>query len=144
MEKFTDDYLLYLLAQASAAVSASFHDRLEQRGVAVSTWRILASLHPDAALTISELAQSCMTKQPTMTRMVDRLVSEDLVTRTTGDGDRRRVLVKLTPKGRVRAAALVAEAQRNEDTALASYSKAERAALKSTLRDLRARAERRS
>lgn len=136
MTKFTDDYLLYLLAQASASVSASFHAALAQQGVAVSTWRILASLYPDDAMTISELAASCMAKQPTMTRMVDRLVAEGLVIRTPAGGDRRRVHVHLTDDGRRRAAALVADAKRNEAEALASYSEAERAALKATLRDL--------
>lgn len=139
MAKFTDDYLLYLLAQASAAVSASFHDALARRGVAVSTWRILASLYPDDMLTISELAASCMTKQPTMTRMVDRLAAEGLVRRISAEDDRRRVRVMLTETGRAQAAALVTEARQDEEEALAAYSNPERAALKETLRRLRTR-----
>ena len=137
MTKFTDDYLLYLLAQASAAVSASFHATLAKQGVAVSTWRILASLYPDEQLSVSALAESCMTKQPTMTRMIDRLSAEGLVSRTTANDDRRRVRVSLTLEGQAKAAKLVKAARRDETTALARYSDREQAALKDTLRTLR-------
>ena len=141
MAKFTDDYLLYLLAQASAAISASFHATLAQQGVAVSTWRILASLYPDEALTVSELAHSCMAKQPTMTRMIDRLAADDLVKRIAARDDRRRVRVTLTDAGRTMAAELVDAARTDEARALASYSKQEQAALKATLRALTQSAE---
>jgi hypothetical protein len=43
--RFVDDYLLYLLARASHAASAGFHARLKARGVAVSVWRVVATLH---------------------------------------------------------------------------------------------------
>lgn len=141
MAKFTDDYLLYLLAQASAAVSASFHETLAQQGVAVSTWRILASLYPREDMTISDLAASCMTKQPTMTRMVDRLCAEDLVRRLPATGDRRRVHVTLTAAGQAIAAQLVRAAKADEAAALSGYSEAERETLKQTLRTLRHHAE---
>lgn len=137
MAKFTDDYLLYLLAQASAAVSTSFHAALAKQGVPVSTWRILASLYPDQHLSVSALAESCMTKQPTMTRMIDRLSAEGLVARATADDDRRRVRVSLTAMGRAKAAKLVKAARLDEATALASYSDQEQAALKDALRTLR-------
>ncbi|MGB0411466.1 MAG: MarR family winged helix-turn-helix transcriptional regulator [Pikeienuella sp.] len=136
MAKFTDDYLLFLLAQASAAASASFHNSLAQQGVAVSTWRILASLYPDDAMTISELAHSCMAKQPTMTRMIDRLAAEGIVVRVPAKTDKRRVLVRLTDAGREKAATLVAAAKIDESEALAGYTAEERATLKATLRRL--------
>lgn len=135
MTAFTDDYLLFLMAQASDAVSASFHAELATRGVAVSTWRILASLEGRAGLTVGELAERCLTKQPTMTRMLDRLTAEGLVTRAQG-ADRRRVTVRLTPEGARQARALIARARAHEAEVLAGYDGDEVAALKSALRDL--------
>ncbi|MEM8753563.1 MAG: MarR family transcriptional regulator [Pseudomonadota bacterium] len=137
MTRFTDDYLLALMAQASSAISADFHRWLAEERVTVATWRALASLYPDQALTVGELSASCLAKQPTMTRRIDRLAAEGLVERIAGDGDRRRVLVRLTAVGRARAATLVAEAQAHERRLLATYSPAEAAALKTLLRGLR-------
>ena len=119
--KFTDDYLLYLMAQASAAISAEFHGWLEREGVAVGDWRILASLHPDAVMTISELAASCMSKQPTMSRMIDRLAERGLVEREAFGADRRRVGVRLTGAGAALAARLVREARAHEARVLARF-----------------------
>ena len=69
MNRFVDRYLLYLMAQASHRISAEFHNRLTAEGVAVPTWRILASLYPDATLSVGQLARACLTKQSTMTRL---------------------------------------------------------------------------
>ncbi len=131
--RFTDDYLLYLMARASAALSDEFHAWLASRGVPVSTWRILASLHPDAALTIGELADRCLAKQPTMTRMVDRLARKGLVAREEDSEDRRRARVRLTEAGRAFAAPLVAEARAHEARVLPEERAA---ALKAALRAL--------
>lgn len=138
MAAFTDDYLLALIAQASHRLSAEFHGWLAAEGVSVATWRVLASLHPDRALSVGELSASCLAKQPTMTRRLDRLVEEGLVTRAAGaDADRRRVAIRLTEAGRAEAARLTAAARDHEARALAGQDAAETAALKSLLRRLR-------
>mgnify|MGYP001120958451 CR=1 FL=1 len=137
---FTDDYLLYLLAQASAAASHQFHAELAARNIAVSTWRILASLYPDRALSIGELASECIFVQPTLTRMVDRLEASGEVMRSSGGDDRRRVQVRLTASGQALAAQLVAEAKAHERRICGSYSSREIEILKDTLKNLRQRA----
>ncbi|PRX37324.1 DNA-binding transcriptional regulator, MarR family [Meinhardsimonia xiamenensis] len=136
MARFTDDYLLYLLAQASHRASAEFHARLAGQGVAVSTWRILATLYPDSPATIGELARSCLAKQPTMTRQVARLEAQGLVKRRMAEGDRRRVVVRLTEKGRNMAAGLAAQARAHEMRLLAGLGEEAAARLKETLRGL--------
>lgn len=141
MTRFTDDYLLALMAQASAAISAEFHGWLEDQGVSVATWRALASLHPDQELTVGELSASCIAKQPTMTRRIDRLAAAGLVIRVAGAGDRRQVRVRLTPAGRAEAARLVEAARAHEARLLADYRADEAAALKALLRALRDRAD---
>lgn len=133
---FTDDYLLYLLAQASAAASDVFHAELRRDGLQVSTWRILASLYPDAQLNVGALARKCLLKQPTLTRALDRMVKADLVRRVHSETDRRGVLVELTSKGRDIAAKGVEKAYRHEKRVLANYSNAEIADLKQKLQHL--------
>ena len=112
-QRFTDTYLLYLLAQASSKASAEFHNSLSKNSISVSTWRILATLYPDAPATVGELAQICMIKQPTMTRQLDRLVSDGLIARHEGQ-DRRRVVIKLTPAGKKIAHRLTETAKAHE------------------------------
>lgn len=136
MTRFTDDYLLFLLAQASHRASAGFHARLASEGIPVATWRILATLFPDAPAGIGALAQSCLTKQPTMTRRIDRLETQGLVTRSHEGGDRRRVTVRLTAKGRALAARLTAMAKAHEAQVLAGFDTAGVARLKKALNGL--------
>ncbi len=133
---FTEDYLLFLLAQASAAASAAFHAELARQGISVSTWRILASLYPDQQLKVGVLARKCLLKQPTLTRALDRLALDGLVRRTHATDDRRGVLVSLTERGRERAAPLVARAHAHERAILRPYSEPAAAELKRRLRQL--------
>lgn len=136
MARFIDDYTLYLLAQASAAASAGFHARLKDQGVAVAEWRILASLYPGQAAGVSELAQTCLTKQSTMTRQIDRLAQQGLVTRQGGDDDRRRVSVTLTEPGRALTARLTQQATAHEAEMLDRLDTTEISALKRALQKL--------
>ena len=101
--EFLDDYLLYLMAHASAAASDAFHAELAKQGVSVAVWRILASLYPDKLLNVGVLARRCLLKQPTLTRRLDRLCEQGLTERWHQNQDRRGVLVKLTTEGRARA-----------------------------------------
>ncbi len=136
MTRFIDDYLLYLLAQASSRASAAFHAELAAEGVTVSTWRILATLYPDSPASVGELAESCLAKQSTMTRRIDRLAAAGLVTRAAGADDRRRVEVRLAPSGRTLADRLTVMASAHEAKVLRQYTAAEAAVLKATLTGL--------
>jgi DNA-binding MarR family transcriptional regulator len=141
---FTDDYLLYLMAHASAAVSDSFHAELAAEGISVTTWRIMGSLYPDQRLNVGALARKCLMKQPTLTRTLDRLVDQGIVARRHEEGDRRGVLVALTDRGRTLAADKIAKARQHESRLLDSYSEVEIRDLKRLLRDFLTRARRAS
>lgn len=137
--RFVDDYLLYLLARASAIASGEFHAHLRALGVQLPVWRVLAVLDGTDGLTVGELAAACLFKQPTMTKALDRLEAESLVARKGGGGDRRRVIVVATDKGRALVANLIADARAHETRVLAGYSAAEKKQLKTALRRLIAR-----
>lgn len=62
--RFVDDYLAYLLAQASQRISAEFHQQVKAAGLSVTEWRVLASLEGSAGETIGDLAVLAITKQP--------------------------------------------------------------------------------
>ncbi len=141
MTRFIDNYLLYLMSQASASASAIFHEDLAQRGVPVTTWRILACLYPDQAMGISELANHCLAKQPTMTRQIDRLIAQGFVDRKNKDGDRRRVKVSLTVTGIKLAGTLIKQARDHEADLLGDITEEDKVALKSVLAKIMLRSE---
>lgn len=139
-EPFVDGYLLYLMAQASAAVSAAFHRQIEEQGIPVWKWRILASLYPEKQLKVGQLAQKCLAKQPTLTRQLDRLCREGLTRRGAAKADRRGVVISLTQDGKMVAEKLISLAREHEADVLKDYSEGQIETLKSMLEELRFRA----
>ena len=80
------------------------------------------------------LAEACLLQQPTMTKLLDRMVRDGLVTRSQDARDRRLIRVALTPRGKRLASKLVAVAERHEAEVMARHPQAE--AIKPVLRDI--------
>ena len=137
--RFVDDYLLSLLARASHAVSVEFHATLRRAGVSVPVWRVLASLSGSDGETVTGLAEACLLQQPTMTKLLDRMVRDGLVKRTQDNRDRRVVRVEMTPRGEALALELTQAAKQHEAEVLARYPEAEAMAIKDLLRAILAR-----
>ncbi len=74
--RFVDGYLAYLLAQASQRISAEFHLQVKAAGLSVTEWRVLASLEGSPGETIGTLAVLAITKQPTLSKVVQRMEAE--------------------------------------------------------------------
>lgn len=138
-QRFIDDYLLYLLARASHLVSTEFHEQLRRRGVSVTVWRVLASLIGSGGETVTGLAETCLLQQPTMTKLLDRMVRDGLVQRTQDGRDRRVVRVMLTERGQTLAAEVAQAARLHEADLLARYPEVEALAIKDLLRAILAR-----
>jgi DNA-binding MarR family transcriptional regulator len=138
-DRFIDDYLLYLLARASHLVSGEFHDQLRRRGVSPPVWRVLASLVGKPGETVTGLAETCLLQQPTMTKLLDRMVRDNLVRRTQDQRDRRVVRVALTPRGETMVQELVAAARKHETEVLGRYPQAEASQVKDLMRAMIAR-----
>jgi MarR family transcriptional regulator, organic hydroperoxide resistance regulator len=132
--RFIDDYLLYLLARASHLISAEFHEQLRRRGISVPVWRVLASLVGSSGETVTGLAETCLLQQPTMTKLLDRMVRDGLVRRSQDTRDRRVVRVALTARGEMIASELVQAAKLHEVEVLARHPEAEAIAIKTLLR----------
>ncbi len=123
-----------LLARASHTLVQGVAEELRGRGTSLPVWRVLAALHASPGLTVIGLAEACLLQQPTMTKLLDRMVRDGLVTRAPEARDRRVVRVNLTLEGRTRAAELVAVAGRYEAEILARHPQAE--GVKAALRDI--------
>ncbi len=132
--KFINDYTLYLLARASFLVSEQFHIHLSKVGISVPFWRVLGSLADGDRLSTGELAKITLYKQPTLTKIIDRMTEMGLVSRHQCSRDRRSVLVAITPEGQDLAETLIADALEHESGVLGSFTDTEQETLKRVLR----------
>ncbi len=119
--RFPDDYLPYLVARASFVILRDFHALLKPRKMRVPEWRVLATLSAGGAFTVGALARATLFKQPTLSKLLDRLEQRGLVRRVAGGMDLRHSRVELTARGRKRIAPVVAQARRREKAVLKRY-----------------------
>ncbi len=91
--------LAHALSQAERRVSAALSRLLVADGCSLEQWRALELLADGHGHAMSELAEFALVPAPTLTRLVDRLVADNLVYRRADPSDGRRVLVRLTPRG---------------------------------------------
>jgi DNA-binding MarR family transcriptional regulator len=132
--RFVENYLAALLAQASHLISAEFHEVVRAHGFSVSEWRVLASLADGDPTSIGQLAQVAVTKQPTLTRLLDRMEAKQQVERLPHESDRRITLVRITPLGRRTVAKLIDLARKHEARVLEPFGLTRAEELKTTLR----------
>ena len=141
--RFVDDYLPALLAQASELISAEFHRVVRRHGFSVTEWRVLATLAGGKPISIGKLAQVTVTKQPTVTRLLDRMEARGQAERLPHDSDRRITLVRITRKGAKTVEQLMRLAREHELNVLEPFGLTRAEELKTTLRqmiDMHARA----
>ncbi|MCP1679954.1 MarR family winged helix-turn-helix transcriptional regulator [Kerstersia gyiorum] len=131
---FIDDYLPALLAQASQLISTEFHEVVRRHNLSVTEWRILSTLLGAGEISIGNLAQVTLTKQPTVTRLLDRLETLGHLRRIAHESDRRITLVRITDTGQALIADLAVQAKRHEEEVLARLTPLDSEALKATLR----------
>jgi DNA-binding MarR family transcriptional regulator len=134
LTRFVDGYLAALMAQASHLISSEFHEVVREHGLSVSEWRVLASLAGGRPASIGELAQASVMKQPTVTRLLDRMEVRGQVRRLGHAGDRRVTLVRITAAGDRTVSRLIALAREHEARVLEPFGLTRAEALKTTLR----------
>lgn len=94
-------FLPYLINRTATVLNRQMLDFLDQRGLTLTHWRVLAFLAKQDDLSIGELAQNTMTEQSTLSRSLRVLEQQGFVRRTNGNsGDSRAVHVHLERPGR--------------------------------------------
>lgn len=137
--RFVDDYLGYLLGQANHALYKDFDQQVRAAGLSSIEWRVLATLHDSDPITVSQLAREVLAKQPTVTKLVQRMADQGWVALLADPADQRRTLVDVTPTGRRLVRPLLEKARAHEAAMLRSLGASEQAALKKLLAKLAAR-----
>ncbi|MFY2787574.1 MarR family transcriptional regulator [Rhodococcus sp. KRD162] len=128
-----------LLTVVERAVSDRLRSALVSWELDLEEWRVLSLLSDGEGHTMAETAEFALLSPPTLTKAVNRLVSNNLVHRRNGTVDRRQVLIRLTARGR----AMHDEAAPVMETIAASVfaSASERELLETLLRALETNAK---
>jgi DNA-binding MarR family transcriptional regulator len=111
--------VLLALQRAAHASAHALAAELAALDLTGSDINALANLADRPGQTASELAAACGTRPTTLTGVLDRLERRGHITRGSRAGDRRSVLVGLTPAGRAAADTVTAAIARLERRALA-------------------------
>lgn len=134
--RFVDTYLGYLLGQANHALYKDFDPHVRAAGLSSIEWRVLATLADSAPITISQLAHEVLSKQPTVTKLVQRMAEQGWVTLHADAADQRRTLVAATATGKRLVRPLIEEARQHETRMLRALGATEKVALRKLLEKL--------
>ncbi len=134
--RFVEGYLGYLLGQANHALYKEFDSHVRAAGLSSIEWRVLATLHDSPPQTVSQLALEVLSKQPTVTKLVQRMVDQGWVELLADPMDQRRTLVAATAAGRKLVRPLLEQARSHEAEMLRALASSEQAALKRLLAKL--------
>jgi MarR family transcriptional regulator, organic hydroperoxide resistance regulator len=130
------EHLAYLLAQANREITRQLDQQLRQEGVPVEQWRILTILSDGKGRSMGELADAVLLNHPTLTKMIDRMVSDALVYRVQDRKDRRKVLLFLSDQGKILAKRLKPLVQSHEAHIVQNYGDKSTSQLKRLLESL--------
>jgi DNA-binding MarR family transcriptional regulator len=106
--------LAHQLSRAERLLAGRLSAILDAEKCTLDEWRVLKFLSDGQGHIMTSIADYAMLPAPTLTKLMDRMVSEGLVYRRADDRDRRRVLAYLAERGRLlyeRTAALLAAAE---------------------------------
>ena len=129
------------LMRTTRAVEESWIQFLKRtEGISQSQYNILRILRGarPKAVKISEIAERMITRDPDVTRLVDRLIKQGLVQRERDREDRRVVLVEITGAGLAMLARLDRPAAEYTDGAMAGLKRQQLRTLDVLLNEVRA------
>jgi DNA-binding MarR family transcriptional regulator len=99
------DESLRLLSLVERAATQRLDDALRATGADIDQWRILSLLVERGGCPMNVVAEHALLLAPKLSKLVDRMVSANLVLRRVDEEDRRRVLIFATARGRQAMAA---------------------------------------
>src|SRR5215208_5395823 len=118
--RFVDGYLGYLLGRANHVLHKEFDAHVRAAGLSSIEWRVLATLHDSEPLTIGQLANEVLSKQPTVTKLVQRMAEQGWVALRADASDQRCTRVAASAAGKRLVHPLVEEARQQEARILRS------------------------
>ncbi|TCK24553.1 MarR family winged helix-turn-helix transcriptional regulator [Pseudonocardia endophytica] len=94
------DESLRLLSAVERTLTQLLDDALRAEGSDIDQWRILHLLAERGGCPMTVVAEHTLMLAPRLSKLVDRMVSANLVIRRPDEQDRRRVLIAVSARGR--------------------------------------------
>lgn len=88
------------LSRAERLISQQLARITAEHGLVLEQWRVLDLLTDGSGRSMGEIADDVLVPPPTLTRLTDRMVTDNLVHRRIDPADRRRVLLFASPRGK--------------------------------------------
>ncbi|MFP3986782.1 MarR family transcriptional regulator [Streptomyces sp. E11-3] len=101
--------LLSLLTRAERLSARRLQSVLETADCSLEAWRVMSVLSDGEGHAMAAVADAAFLPPPSLTKLVDQLVDQNVVHRRVDPLDRRRILAYLTPRGMARWRRLNAE-----------------------------------
>lgn len=130
------DQLAYMIASINRQLENELEERLRPGGVPIEQFRILEALDANEKLAMGEIATISLIDPPTLTKIMDKMVSEGWVYRAPDPLDRRRVLILLAPAGKALYKRLRGISTAQEQRIVDQLQSDKAAELKNLLREL--------
>ena len=125
-ETYTGDKSVgYMVRRISSLLGQDLEREFEPCGLTNAQWLPLLKIYWGQASTVAELARGCELDAGSMTRLLDRLESKELLRRIRSSDDRRVVNLELTDAGRGVASGIPEVLCQMQNKYLAGFSKAE-------------------
>ncbi len=126
----------FWLRFVSNHVSQSFARKLLDSGVTVAEWVVLREMYGHEGISPSVLADLTGMTRGAASKLIDRLVKKDFVTRRSRGDDRRFLEIEITAVGRKLVPVLAGIADQNDEEFFTPLSGHERELLVATLKKL--------
>ncbi len=97
-----ESHISYAVAAAHRSVNQRMTAQLKKHGIQIEAWRVMECLDAGERLTMGALASKALINPPTLSKLVDRMVSDGLVHRQISQSDQREINLPLTHLGRIR------------------------------------------
>ena len=133
-----DEPLTRQLVMTSKAIKAIFEDALAGEAATLATWVVLNGVERGRWSSQSGLARQLRIEGATVTRHLDRLERQGLISRSRDPDDRRQISVSLTPAGKLLHRRLRAVARRVDERVCEGLTDRDRSDLERVLERIRA------
>lgn len=107
------NHIGYWLNRLRAEVHHSFEERLSQYDISIAAWCILVAIYDKKQSSINQLANYIQVDKASVSRLVDKLVTKNLLVHKQGK-DRRSGMIELTEAGKILVPKLIKKAEENE------------------------------
>ncbi|MCZ4336564.1 MarR family winged helix-turn-helix transcriptional regulator [Shewanella colwelliana] len=112
----------YLVSHLNIELQKALDERLKRYELDIKLWPVLFALWQEEGITQTELSKRCDVANYTMTRLLDQLQVQGLVTRHQEADNRRAFQIFLTDSGKALEQDLVREAERVNELFLANLT----------------------